>query len=207
MNKRDWKDITLREFYKIQDIMSVEDEWTVYNLLDYIYNIDSTNMPITEVKKYDISFLNDITTHKDIKVQDKYTINGTTYEGFVDLTRFTVAQFVDYQNYVKEKPIKYENIMSVFIVPEGHTYNDGGYDLAKAKEDILELPFVVVQKVAFFLTKQLQTFVSLFLCYLKGDMKKMKGIDKKKKKLLIDNLDKTNLLLSELYHLSSSTVR
>lgn len=205
MNKRDWKDITLREFYKIQDIMSVEDEWTVYNLLDYIYKIDSTNMPITEVTKYDISFLNDIDKYKDIKVQDKYTINGTTYEGFVDLTKITVAQFVDYQNYVKEKPMKYENILSVFIIPEGHTYNDG-YDLAKAKEDILDMPFVIVQKVAFFLTKQLEAFVQIFLYYSKEEVKKMK-IPKEKKQILIEEMERVGTLLLELSPTSSNIAK
>lgn len=203
--KRDWKDITLREFYKIQDIMSVEDEWTVYNLLDYIYKIDSTNMPITEVTKYDISFLNDIDKYKDIKVQDKYTINGTTYEGFVDLTKITVAQFVDYQNYVKEKPMKYENILSVFIIPEGHTYNDG-YDLAKAKEDILDMPFVIVQKVAFFLTKQLEAFVQIFLYYSKEEVKKMK-IPKEKKQILIEEMERVGTLLLELSPTSSNIAK
>lgn len=202
MDKRDWSNITLKDWYEIQNILSVEDEYTTFNLLDYLYGIDSTNMPVVEVYKYTnaLSFLNNTEAYKTIQLEDKYTINGTTYVGFLDLTKVTVAQFIDYQNYVKENPIKYEDVLSVFILPEGHTYNDG-YDMGKVKEDILELPFVVVQKVAFFLGKQLQTFVSLFLCYLKMEMKEMKGIDKKKKKLLIDNLDKTNLLLSELSHL------
>lgn len=201
MDKRDWSNITLKEWYEIQNILSVEDEYTTFNLLDYLYGIDSTNMSLVEVSKYTnaLSFLNNTEAYKTIKLEDKYTINGTTYTGFLDLTKVTVAQFIDYQNYVKETPIKYEDVLSVFIIPEGHNYNDG-YDMGKVKEDMLELPFVVVQKVAFFFGKQLQTFVSLFLCYLKMEMKKMKGIDKKKKKLLIDNLDKTNLLLSELSH-------
>lgn len=203
IKKIEFSDITLKDWYAIQDILSIEDEYTTFNLLDYLYGIDSSNMTLAEVSKYSgtLSFLNNLEKYKDIQLEDKYTINGTTYTGFLDLTKVTVAQFIDYQNYIKETPVKFEKVLSVFIIPEGHTYNDG-YDLQQAQQDMLELPFVVVQKVAFFLAKQLQTFVSLFLCYLKGDMKKMKGIDKKKKKLLIDNLDKTNLLLSELSHLS-----
>lgn len=203
MDKRDWNNITLKDWYEIQNILSVEDEYTTFNLLDYLYGIDSSNMPVVELSKYTnaLSFLDNTEAYKTIQLEDKYTINGTTYTGFLDLTKVTVAQFIDYQNYIKETPIKFEKVLSVFIIPEGHIYNDG-YDLQQAQQDMLELPFVVVQKVAFFLGKQLQTFVSLFLCYLKMEMKKMKGIDKKKKKLLIDNLDKTNLLLSELSHLS-----
>lgn len=205
MKRIEWKDITLRDFYAIEDIMSVQDEWTVYNLLDYIYKIDSTNMPITEIGQYDVSFLNECKNFKDIKLEDKYTINGTTYEGFVDITKITVAQFVDYQNYMKEKEMRFENILSVFIVPEGHTYNDG-YDLAKAKEDILDMPFVVVQKVAFFLTKQLETFVQIFLYYSKEEVKKMK-IPKEKKQILIEEMERVGTLLSELSPTSSNIAK
>ena len=85
-------------------------------------------------------------------------------QGFLDLTKVTVAQFIDYQNYIKETPVKFEKVLSVFIIPEGHTYNDG-YDLQQAQQDMLELPFVVVQKVAFFsqtVTNVCKSFPLLF---------------------------------------------
>lgn len=97
------------------------------------------------------------------------------------------------------------SILSVFIVPEGHTYNDG-YDLAKAKEDILDMPFVIVQKTAFFLTKQLEAFVQIFLYYSKEEVKKMK-IPKEKKQILIEEMERVGTLLSELSPTSSNIAK
>lgn len=202
MNKRDWNNITLKEFYEIQNILSVEDEYTTFNLLDYLYGIDSSNMSLNEVSKYtnSLGFLKDVDNFKSFKCEDKYTINGTTYVGFLDITKVNVAQFIDYNNYIKVKPMKFEDVLSVFIIPEGHNYNDG-YDLGKVKNDILDLPFRVCQKCAFFLAKQLETFVKITLFYLKGEIMKM-DIPKEKKNLITQSIEKIPLLLSELSPLS-----
>lgn len=202
MIKRDWTNITLKDYYEIQNIISVQDDYTTFNLLDYLYNIDSSNMPLVEVNKYagGLSFLDSIdTAYKNIKLEDKYTINGTTYVGFVDLTQVNVAQFIDYQNYLKETPTKFEKVLSVFIVPEGHTYNDG-YDIKQVQRDMLELPFVVVQKISFFFLKQLQVFVQTTLFCLTGELKNLK-MEKEKRLLLNESLEKMNLLLSGLSHI------
>ena len=67
MDKRDWTNITLKDWYEIQDILSVEDEYTTFNLLDYLYGIDSSNMTLAEVSKYSggLSFLNDLEKYKE----------------------------------------------------------------------------------------------------------------------------------------------
>lgn len=198
MIKRDWTNITLKDFYAIQDIMSIQDEYTTFNLLDYLYDIDSSNMTLNEVSRYSnsLSFLNDVDDFKNFKCEDEYTINGTTYVGFLDISKVSVAQFIDYQNYMKETPIRFEKVLSIFIMPNGHSYNDG-YDLQVAQNDILELPFRVVQKVAFFLTKQLQVLSQIILYYLKEEIKTM-DIPKEQKQLLVENMEKMNFQLLEL---------
>ena len=202
MLKRDWTNITLKDWYNIQDILSTQDDWTTFNLLDYLYDIDSTNMSLNEVSKYanSLSFLNDAADFKDFECKDEYEINGTTYVGFVDITHISVAQFIDYQNYIKEQPVKFEKLMSIFIVPKGHTYNDG-YDMKTVQNDLLELPFRVCQKVAFFLVKQLQTFVQITLYYLTAELEKTE-MKKEEKEMIIDNLQKMTSQLSELFHIA-----
>lgn len=185
MKSRDWSNISLKDFYEMQNIIAVQDDYTLYNLLDYLYDIDSSNMPIQEVKHYSLSFLNDNIDDVDIDTyhDKKYDIN-------LDITKVSVAQFIDYQNYVKEKEIRYEKILSVFVIPKGHEYNDG-YSLKEVQEDILNWQFAIVKKISFFFATQLTTFVTLFLYYSKEEMKGEKKI--------ADLLDKTQLLLSELY--------
>ena len=202
MLKRDWTNITLKDWYNIQDILSVQDDYTTFNLLDYLYNINSSDMSLSEVSKYSnsLSFLNDAANFENFVCEDEYTINGTTYVGFVDITNISVAQFIDYQNYIKEQPVKFEKVMSIFIIPKGHTYNDG-YDMKSVQNDLLELPFRVCQKVAFFLVKQLQTFVQITLYYLTAELEKTE-MEKEKKDTILYNLQQMTSQLSELFHIA-----
>ena len=202
MLKRDWTNITLNDWYNIQDILSVQDDYTTFNLLDYLYNINSSDMSLSEVSKYSnsLSFLNDAADFENFVCEDEYTINGTTYVGFADITKVSVAQFIDYQNYIKEQPVKFEKVMSIFIVPKGHTYNDG-YDMKSVQNDLLELPFRVCQKVAFFLVKQLQTFVQITLYYLTAELEKTE-MEKEKKDTILSNLQQMTSQLSELFHIA-----
>lgn len=84
-----WNDITLKQFYEIQNILSVEDDYTVYNLIDYLYNVDCQSLPISELKKFDISFIKD--EMPDVKVKKEYTLNGNVYKSNIDITKVTVA--------------------------------------------------------------------------------------------------------------------
>lgn len=194
--KRDWTNITLKDWYEIKNIMSLEDEYTVYNLIDYLYDIDSTNIPISELKKYDISFLKE---EPNITPKDEYEINGDIYYANLNLTEVTAAQFIDYQNYIKEKELRFEKLLSVFIFPKGHKYNDG-YDMKKVQKDLLELPFAVANKIGFFFKTQFKTFVHLTLYYLEKEIQKT-TTNKETKKKLRKNFQNLQSLLSELSHI------
>ena len=52
-----WDDITLEKFYKIQEFISAPDDWTTYNLVDLIYDVDCQNMPLSELGKFSLDFL------------------------------------------------------------------------------------------------------------------------------------------------------
>lgn len=196
-----WKDITLKQFYQIREILSVEDEWTALNLIDCIYNIDSQSLAINELKKYDISFLNQ--PIPEAKLQKYYIINGTKYNSNFDLTKVTVAQFIDYQNYLKEDEVKLERLLSVFFMPDGYKDYNSGYDIIKVQEDLLELPIAVAQSIGFFFARQLRVFFWLFRYYLIKQVKKLK-MEKAEKKELIKNIKKMDFwgLVSSLTSLN-----
>ena len=126
IKKRDWENITLRDWYKIQELLTVTDEYTMYNILDYLYDIDSVNMPISDLRNYSLAFLNNTDQLDNYKVDPDY---DKRYDFSLDLTKISVAQFIDYNNYIKEDPVKFEKILSVFIYPKGKTYNDGSYNI------------------------------------------------------------------------------
>ena len=191
-----WSDITLKQFYQIREILSVEDDWTALNLIDFLYGVDSQSLPIRELSKFDVSFLKE--EIPEVKLQKYYTINGVKYNSNFDLTKVTVAQFIDYQNYLKEDEVRLEKLLSVFFMPDGYKDYNSGYDIIKVQEDLLELPIDIAQSIGFFLSRQLRVFFWLFRYYLIKQVKKLK-MEKAEKKKLIDSLYKM-----DFYNLVSS---
>ena len=199
-----WDDITLEKFYKIQEFISVPDEWTTYNLVDLIYDVDCQNMPLSELGKFSLDFLSQ--PINKVKVNKIIDINGRKYNTNVDLTKVTVAQFIDYQNYSKMEQPKFEDLLSVLIWPvEAKDYNSC-YDINVVKQDILQMPITVIQTLAFFFLKQIEIFTVLFLYYSKEEIMKM-NLEENKKKELLEHFNNLESNLSELYHTSSNIVK
>ena len=201
-----WNDITLKQFYEIQDILSVEDDYTAFNLIDYLYNVDCQSLPIKELKKYDISFIKE--PIPDVKLKKEYTLNGNVYKSNCDITKVTVAQFIDYQNYVKQPELGLEDLLSVFFLPKGCKDYNKDYDITKVKEDLLELPITVANSIGFFFGGQFKILFLLFRYSLIRQVKKMK-MDKQKKTELINNLKKMDLwgLVSSLTFLNTARLQ
>jgi hypothetical protein len=199
-----WNDITLKQFYEIQEILSVEDDWTALNLIDCIYNVDCQAMPVRELKKFDIGFLSE--PIPEVKLKKHYEINGTKYNSNCDLTKVTVAQFIDYQNYLKEDEVRLEKLLSVFFMPDGCKDYNTGYDIIKVQEDLLDLPIDVAQSIGFFFGRQLRVFFRVFRYYLIKEVKTLK-MEKTKKKEIIQNIKKMDLWGLVSYLSSLNTVR
>ena len=188
-----WKDITLRQFNKIQDLLQEIDEYTTLNIIDVLYDVDSANMPAMEVmNKYahSLDFLM-TTIPTNEKLKETYTINQREYNSNINLTQMTTAQFVDYQNYTKENPVDISKCLSVFVIPKGHTYNDG-YDLKQVQEDIKDLDMVTINTLAFFFKKLYILLLETTLLCLTQDTKKM-NIPTQKKEEILNQLKQIDL--------------
>lgn len=188
-----WKDITLRQFNKIQDLLQEIDEYTTLNIIDVLYDVDSADMPAMEVmNKYahSLDFLM-TTIPTNEKLKETYTINQREYNSNINLTQMTTAQFVDYQNYSKENPVDISKCLSVFIIPAGHTYNDG-YDLKQVQDDIKDLDMVTINTLAFFFKKSYILLLEITLLCLTQDTKKM-NIPTQKKEEILNQLKQIDL--------------
>ena len=188
-----WKDITLRQFNKIQDLLQEIDEYTTLNIIDILYGVDSADMPAMEVmNKYahSLDFLM-TTIPTNEKLKETYTINQREYNSNINLTQMTTAQFIDYQNYSKENPVDISKCLSVFIIPAGHTYNDG-YDLKRVQDDIKDLDMVTINTLAFFFKKLFVLLLEITLLCLTQDTKKM-NIPTQKKEEILNQLKQIDL--------------
>lgn len=198
-----WKDITLKQFYEIKEICEIDNKYRVLNLIDTIYGIDSANLPINELGKYPIDFLNKEVPN--VKLQKIYTLNGRKYDSSCDLTTITVAQYIDFTSYTQKDNPKYEEILSVFFIPKGHQYNDG-YDMQQVQDDLLALDICTIQTAAFFFRNQLLVFLEAFLAYFKKSLKKM-NLKKEQLKEIENLLKKADWPSLALYLTSQSSVK
>lgn len=191
-----WKDITLRQFNKIQDLLQEIDEYTTLNIIDVIYNVDSADMPAMEVMNKYAHSLDFLTTTipTNEKLKETYTINQREYNSNINLTQMTTAQFVDYQNYSKLNPVDISKCLSVFVIPKGHTYNDG-YDLQQVQDDIKDLDMVTINTLAFFFKKLYVLLLEITLLCLIHETTQMTIPTPKKEEILrqLKQIDLANL--------------
>lgn len=161
-------DLTVKQVMDIKNITTEDEMEKALELVSIIYKCNADELPYNDFMKK----LKDINLTKPVDnfgTRSKYVINGTTYKLDKSMS-ISTAQYVDYINYQKNGDII--KTLSVFLIPKGHTYNDG-YDLLKVMKDIESLPFKEANAIAFFFLKRLVIFIKLFLPYLIRKMKKV----------------------------------
>lgn len=181
-----YEDITVEQMLKIKELEKSDDIETTIEILSILYDKDITDLPINEVQKLIKSV--DL-TKKEKVVEKHYTINNKKYD--VDLNmNITTAQYIDYTNYMKNNDII--KLISVFLIPEGHTYNDG-YSLIEVMEDIKKMKWIDAEAIGFFFLKRFIVFTKIFRNCLNKKLKKMKDKTlKKQHQILIQIIDNFN---------------
>lgn len=71
------------------------------------------------------------------KIRKTYTLNGRTYIPLMSMEDMTTAQFIDFNSLINDLDERLPEILSIFLVPKGHKYNDG-YDKNTVVKDIAE---------------------------------------------------------------------
>lgn len=171
-----WEDMTIQQFVELNQILTADipDTYRAVNLVSVL-----TNIPVDELEGYPVTLFSRLNSRLEflntpipkVKHQNEYVLNGRKYILDADISAISTAQYIDYQEYIKENnPIQ---IMSLWLIPEGHKYNDG-YSIEKVMLDIQDMKMLDVQAVAFFLQHQFATYILILADYSKKEMKKMK---------------------------------
>ena len=103
-----------------------------------------------------------------------------------DLSKINVAQYVDFQNFVK-LPLRegMEKILSIFLIPEGCKYNDG-YDIIDVQKEIREnISFRVAEGLLSFFIEKYGELLIHSLVYCRRQVKKTKNPE------MMEKLEKT----------------
>lgn len=190
--KKQWSDITLKQFAKLKAINEREyddDTDRLCDILSVVYETDINQVPITTYNAMvnGLGFMSDDVPTK--RVHGHYNFNDVRYEFCSNVAEITTAQFMDFQNYAMADDIR--GMVGCVLIPKDHKYNDG-YDMS-----FLDSVDIVTAKaaVSFFIVCWTR-FVGLFQRYSNHEMKKMKKILSKSKKVskeqaeeVLNNLD------------------
>ena len=143
-NPFDWDNISIEKYYQIYDILNDDDDDDItknVRLVAAIMEKDEQeiwDMDLTEVGEYigRLQFLNkfEIPKHPNLKIQ----LPNYTLVVLKDLSKINIGQYVDYQNFAS-RPLResMEKILSIFLIPEGHSYNTG-YDILDLQREMRE---------------------------------------------------------------------
>lgn len=171
-----WKDMTVRDQVKIAEINKLDTDTGDKNLRIAAYLAGLTYEQIIQLPLGELSgimastdFL--LTKPKPVKARRTYTINGRTYNLLKHAEDMTVAQYLDFQPLI---PNGFSNspaeMLSIFLVPEGHKYNDG-YDKDQVIEDMYDLGVEEALGIAAFFTKRCTRLIRSILVLLKIKLK------------------------------------
>jgi len=197
IKKYNWYNVTLYQFERLQELIKIEDETErTIAIAELILGNDVTNLPISEFKKEiaKLEFMKE--PIPDGIPPKKIELNGKKY--FIDslLGNISTAQYVDFTNHSKSGNMA--KMLSVFIIPEGHKYNDG-YDMLEVINDIEQLPIPVVNSTAFFFKRQLEKFIQIFQSYSIKRIKKLNLPKETKKNMIKVVKESVDLVLSHSF--------
>lgn len=160
----------------MQEVTAEDDIERMAAYISILFGIeDPLNLTATEFAQYasKVAFLGEAIPSNERGLASSYTINGTTYTFHGNVLSMNMGQLMDWRQYTSKENIDYAECLSVFIIPEGHKYNDG-YDMDKTINDIDSLPITTIMRMYDFFLQGLRLYIHISRAYLKRLLKKEK---------------------------------
>lgn len=183
--KKSWSEITINDYKRLKEISDRELDSDLEKSVGYLsvlMGVDEKmvwNRSVTELKGMlpDIEWLKEPYTFDKNWKSNRIVINEKKYDICVDINKFTVAQYADFQIYWEHRtePEYMGKLLSCFIVPHNKKYNDG-YDvleLVKTLEDAISVN--TYNSICFFFLQDCVYSIKGSLLYSRYLMRKMKG--------------------------------
>lgn len=141
---KDWNEMPLRLWQEEQEILRDKETDAVdknVRLVALLYDISEEEAYNTELNEFSamLDGIGWLGKNPDVPgVAPAYNLNGSTYIVSLNPQKITTAQYIDYKSFNPDDPDNIHLILSTVMVPSGHTYNDGGYELEDVQNDILD---------------------------------------------------------------------
>ena len=186
---RNWTDISIRKYYELEEISEdsisegEEKEMEIIACLCDCSVVEISRLPYPEYMgiKHQLRFLKEFRfdTRTDL---GKIEIGDRKYTVCKDFSKFTTAQYIDFQTFYTKDDLKtyYGNILATFVIPEDAKEYNTGYDVVEEAKYIYDhLDICRANQLMFFFRKRWHNLMIVIMNYLKYLAKR----NSKKKKL------------------------
>lgn len=133
-----WKDLNVGVYERLLTAeINPTDEDGAFKMAAILYNIPYEEfldlpLPDSQALVKSMEFLQK--KPRPVLVRNRYTLGDTEYEFRAEARDWTTSQFIDFNNTPKT-PERMSELIAIFLVPKGKTYNKG-YDFDKVVEDV-----------------------------------------------------------------------
>ena len=136
-----WTDISINQYNSIKDLYldtELSDEDRLILQINILFGVDALKLKTSELHKYvnDMKFLGEKVPK--MKLKKEYQLGNNVYTLKKDLRDLRVAQWIDWQNFLKDgsDTDNYPNLLSIFFFPKGETEYGENYDIEQVRQDI-----------------------------------------------------------------------
>lgn len=138
----DWTTLSINKFNQIKELV-LDPEYTEEDRLLYeiqiLFDVDPFKLSMSQLNYFTKQMVFLSQPIPKMKVKEKYKLGHNTYILDKRLSSFTVAQWIDWRHLINDGGTdteNYSNLMSVFLIPEGKSEYNEGYDIEEVKKDI-----------------------------------------------------------------------
>lgn len=184
---KSWDDCSIQKYYEMQSIAKdkeIQPYAKEISLLAIMCDCDEEDIWNMDLKEFrnlqrSIGWINDeIKVDTNARIPNKIEIYGKRFRIETDLTKFTVAQYIDFQSlWSRRNDLEhiFGNVLACFIIPENKKYGSG-YDINELANDLMKSLSIskAFEILSFFFVSWLNSTRDSLLCWKQKMMKTLK---------------------------------
>ena len=184
-----WNDISIKQYNDIKNLYldpDLSDEDRLILQINILFNVDALKLKTNELHKYinEMKFLG--SKIPKMKIKKEYKLGSNIYILKKELKDVTVAQWLDWQNFLKDgsDTDNFPNLLSIFFLPKGETEYGDGYDIEQVRSDINNhLSIAEAMSISSFFLTYRKALSIRFLLYTRKETLKAPLTKEQKKKV------------------------
>ena len=161
-----WEQLTVAQFEELCRLQEEHPADRAKYIIEYLYDVaDAEQLPIIEYSAYMAGlqkFIGEPVLKAKLTPSATYTIHGRLYRVDITPADFSVAQYTDLTNYLKDGKASLIDLLAVVVIPDGHLYQDG-YDMRQVRSDVGDLPLTAGFAVVGFFGRWSKSYMDTFL--------------------------------------------